>query len=210
MSAKLVGPKPMVTPGPGKYEPKNVLGVGVAKYTMRARKEPPKKSTGPPLPGPGAYDPLRVDKRKYALFAAKAKDPKGAEYPGPQYNIPEIKAPGVKLGKAQRDQGVPGLKKQISPGPQHVTINIPSQFGNGGKLPNAAKSRSTIIKADIAVHSKKPEVTPSPAAYTPVYPQKKGWSMGARHKQADTTFASSTNPIGFVKTVLPPDDAASV
>jgi len=208
MAKKLTGPKSEISPGPGAYEAKNVLGVGVAKYTMRARKEVLKDKNGKPIEpmktvGPGDYDPKLdavVPVRKAFTLFPKTKDPFPPQYPGPDYNIPEHHSPGFIIGKTKREQTVPGFASQVSPGPQHPSINIPNMIGT--KLPNAPNTKSAIIKNDINPKKQKASDTPSPADYTIPEPKKPGWSMGERHKQASTTFASSTNPIGFVRTKI--------
>ncbi len=92
------------------------------------------------------------------LSFSNLRSPFPPQYPGPDYNIPEHHSPGFIIGKTKREQLVPfdpnvkfvfcvGFASQVSPGPQHPSINIPNMIGT--KLPNAPNTKSAIIKNDI-------------------------------------------------------------
>jgi hypothetical protein len=194
MSAKLKVPMAPMVPGPGAYAEKEVLGKGVPKFSMRPRYAAPKSEglvggakAGVIAPGPGAYTFHDPGCKKISMLG-KTKDSKPPSYPGPQYNMPEYKVPGVKIGKEKRDAVPPGHAKQKRPDP--TSYNLPELMGKDSRKINLKGGRD------------KPQffLTPGPGAYNYSAPEKKGWSMGARHKQAATTFVSSTNPLVGVRT----------
>lgn len=194
MSGRFSSSKTLEVPGPGAYQAKQVLGVGVPKYSLRARTAEPKSQMlvggvkhGVVSPGPGTYTPVEPQPKKITMFP-KHKDPKAPNYPGPKYEIAPIKTPGIKFGKEERGKFVPGASKQKLPDPG--SYNLPGLIGHDSRKPNLKGGR------DYPKHFS----TPAPGAYNPVQPEKKGWTMGARYKQSITTFVSSTNPLGFVQT----------
>jgi hypothetical protein len=189
-------------PGPGAYESKTVLGDGVPKFSIRARTNVPKSEMliggakhGIVAPGPGAYSVPEPQRKKITMFP-KARDPAPPQYPGPQYEVNNYKTTSVKIGKEVRGTTVPGHKKEKRPDPG--TYNLPGLMGSEGRKPNLKGGRD----------SHKVQLTPGPGAYTPAYAEKKGWTMGARHKLSETTYVSSTNPLGEVKTVIFDEEAA--
>jgi hypothetical protein len=196
MSGRLKELKATDVPGPGAYEAKTVMGEGVAKFSMRARTTIPKSEAlvggakhGVVSPGPGAYTVAEPQPKKITLFP-KARDPAPPNYPGPQYETKELRDPGVKFGKEKRSTFVPGHSKEVRPNP--ATYNLPGLIGVEARKPNLKGGRDNPKFVN----------TPGPGAYTPAYPEKKGWTMGARHKLSETTYVSSTNPLGVVETVI--------